>query len=492
MNQRVIINVIALGAALVLALFLGQWVVTAPKEVGIGFACVFAIITFLVMKQNVWILIPAFMTLGITFPWIPGNFAPVELACMYVIACFFILLISNKLTFKLSLTSLEWWAVCVFLMIAQAFVRNPAGLHMLGTEYVGGRPYFVVAISFTAGLALATIRTNHTQIRKAFYYSMLSYLGSFLIQAVAFAFGSVAYYTGRVFGAYGSESSEILGGSHSGRAGRNEPARILGLMGSRFLTANRDPLKSVLHPVWGIVLVVSILAAGLSGFRSIIAVVGLTIIVGIYYWGGVRSLILALMMVITGYVAVNIVNMAYPLPAKIQRSLSFIPGTWDKQHIYDADASTDWRVKMWEDALFTDIYIENKILGDGLGIRRDDFAYMLEISRSRMVTDEMSQERAALAGDFHSGPVTTIRVIGYVGLIIMVLAMCVLAYRAHRLILASRNKPYFREVMFFCLPMVCWPILFLLVFGNFKEDAPLFFLQIGILRMLEKNLANRS
>lgn len=96
-----------------------------------------------------------------------------------------------------------------------------------------------------------------------------------------------------------------------------------------------------------------------------------------------------------------------------------------------------------------------------------------------------------LAGDFHSGPVTTIKVIGYVGLLVLIMAMCIMSYRAHKLIIFAREKPFFREVMFFCLPMVTSPIIYLFIFGSFKTSIPIWFIQLGFLRLLENHFYQR-
>jgi apolipoprotein N-acyltransferase len=115
---------------------------------------------------------------------------------------------------------------------------------------------------------------------------------------------------------------------------------------------------------------------------------------------------------------------------------------------------------------------------------------MMSMQFASMVTDEMSQERAMLAGDFHSGPVTTIRVIGYIGLIFFILAQTVLAVRAHKLIKRSRDTAYFCVVLFFCIQMVWSPLFFIFVMGSFKAAAPLLFIQMGLLRLLETSFAN--
>lgn len=495
MNQKIIINVVFLVVSLILAVFVGQWVVTAPKEVGIGLAVVVSIITFIKLNRHVWILIPACATLGISFPWIPGDFSPSELASMYVIGCTFFLLLLRKVSLRIQFTSVEWMAMLLILMLFQAFIRNPVGIRLMGSEYVGGRPYIVVVVAILASLILASTRTDHTFIKKTFIMSLLGYMATFGIHLVASISATVASYTGILFGAYGSHSAE-LGPANEAldptKAGRSSSASALAMLSSRCLVAFRNPLKALYHPFWAAVVFSAVLGAGMSGFRNVTATTIFTLVMGTYYWGKGRAVLLGCFIGVSAYITLNIVNMAVPLPANIQRSLSFLPGTWEERYLEDASSSTDWRTEMWEEALLTDRYIENKILGDGLGIRRSDFTHMVAITDARVISDEMSQERAMLAGDFHSGPVTTIKVIGYVGLFVLIIAMFVVAGRAHQLIMYSRGKPYFREVIFFCLPMVWFPLFFLFIFGSFKSSIPGFFIQVGLLRLLEINLKNNN
>lgn len=484
MNQRAIINVTVVGLALIMAVFLGQWVVTAPKEVGIGFAGVIAIITFFVLKRDIWMLIPAMSILSISFPWIPGNFSPGELACLYVIAGTCVLIVGRMITFRIEFTALEWVGLLVILTIAQAFVRNPTGLRMLQSDYVGGRAYFVLVISVAAGLILSVVRTEPKQIKKLFKWCLLAYLGSFVVQAAAQISVKIASYTLPIFGTGGAVHRV-----DSSLAGRNMAARTLALMSSQTLASRYSPLKALLHPFWFFVLALALGGAAMSGFRNVIAATVLTLAFGVYYWGRGKAVIAAAFIAITLYAGINVVNLVTPLPQVAQRAFSFLPGTWNESVLVDAQGSTDWRIEMWKEVLTSDRYIQNKIIGDGLGIHKANMEYIMEMSHTGgYVTDEMSRERAMLAGDYHSGPVTSIGVVGYVGLLVFLVALVVLAIRAHKLIIRSRGESYFCEVLFFCLPMVWQPLFYVFIMGNYKLAAPLFFLQVGLLRLLERNL----
>ena len=495
MNERIIVNIVVLVGALILALFLGNWVVSDPEGVGVGIVLVTALVLFLALNKNIWVLIPASMTLAIKFPFIPGGFSLAELISMYVVFCSFLMLLTRKVVFRLRMTSLEWLSFFILLLMLQSYLRNPVGIRLLGSEYVGGRPYVIVFFGVAAGWVLASTRTTQNYISKAFHWSILAYFGSFILNLAAQLSFTVAKYTAILFGITGGHVADTgydAVTKDSGRADRNRAASLFARAGSRILIAKLDPIRAIIKPLWLLLLIGIILAAGVSGYRSVIATTAMILMLGAYYWGGLRSVMMAGFLALVGYIGIIVLHLVSPLPPNIQRSLTFLPGPWEERHIEDAGASTDWRVEMWKEAMYTDRYIRNKFIGDGLGISRADYMHMVQISDAVLLTDEMSQERAMLAGDFHSGPVTTIKVIGYFGLIVLTIAMLVLAWRAHRLILFSRGKPFFSQVLFFCVPMVISPIVYMFIFGSFKTSIPLWFIQIGLLRLLENNLMYSS
>ena len=487
MNSKYV-TIIVFVIASVLAVVVGNLLVLDPINVAIGTIITLGIVVFLYFGSSIWLLIPASLYMRISFPFLPGEFSAHELVSIYVIGCSFVLFCMSKLKLTYKVTILEFYAVIIGLLMLQSYLRNPVGVNAFKSDFVGGRPYLVLMIGVGAGVLLAGIKTDLKSIQRCFKLSIWAFLLSSSIQALAYLSSSIASYTGAFLGVSGNQANapgrEVV---DTGRATRNTLGSNFARYGAPILAALKNPLKALYHPFWLLILLMILAAAGLSGFRNIIGIVGLTLLLGIFYWGKMRSVFVSAMLAGLFYASINVVNVYYPFPANIQRSLSFLPGTWDEFHIVDANASTDWRVEMWEEALFTDRLIENKFLGDGLGIRRSSFSRIEEINLAPILTDDLSQERAILAGDFHSGPVTTVKTIGYLGLVTIFIAMFVVARRAHRLIMRSRNTVYFKTILFFCLPMLTLPIFFFFIYGSLKDILPLWFVQIGLLRLLENN-----
>jgi hypothetical protein len=239
---------------------------------------------------------------------------------------------------------------------------------------------------------------------------------------------------------------------------------------------------------------ISVAAAAGSGYRNSVAYVGLIYLVGLAYRGGFISVLIASLSGAMALGALALWNLTMPLPPNVQRALSPFPGTWEERHVKAAEASTEWRVEMWKEALFTEYWIHNKLLGDGLGMTQREMEMVMDISEGRggglNMNSGMSaqQEGMMVTGGYHSGPVQSVRVVGYVGLAILLLAMTRIAVHAHRLILRCRGTEWYPIALFFGIPVIVLPIFFVLIFGDFGKDVSTTFLAYGMLRLLEKTL----
>jgi hypothetical protein len=98
------------------------------------------------------------------------------------------------------------------------------------------------------------------------------------------------------------------------------------------------------------------------------------------------------------------------------------------------------------------------------------------------------QESMMLTGGYHSGSVQTIRTVGYVGLLVLLLAMIRMAVHAHRQILRCRGTDWYPHALFLGIPIIHLPIFFTLIVGDFGNGVAATFLSYGIIRLLEKNL----
>jgi hypothetical protein len=190
-------------------------------------------------------------------------------------------------------------------------------------------------------------------------------------------------------------------------------------------------------------------------------------------------------------VLLAVFNLAMPLPPNVQRSLGFLPGTWAEEHVMYGKSSTEWRVEIWKEVLLTDRWIQNKWLGDGLGFTAVELRTQINLKEAKGmgISGFDSHRETILAnGDYHSGPVQTIRVIGYIGLFFLLLAQLRLAVHAHRQIIRCRNTEWFPLALLVGIPLIYTPFYFIFLFGSFEIGASGFLMGAAFVRVLENNL----
>ena len=81
-----------------------------------------------------------------------------------------------------------------------------------------------------------------------------------------------------------------------------------------------------------------------------------------------------------------------------------------------------------------------------------------------------------------------IRTIGYVGLILFIIAQFRLVFHAHRQIIRCKDTPWLSLSLFIGIPIIWAPVFFIFIFGDFKLGMAGLLLNIGMVRLLENNL----
>jgi hypothetical protein len=278
-----------------------------------------------------------------------------------------------------------------------------------------------------------------------------------------------------------------------------ERASRIGFLGSAardiclWVSAFISPLKAITKPLWLGLILLSLAFAAMSGFRNAIAFIGLTYCMGLLYRGGFIHFAASAVLGCVAVVLLAVANLAFPLPPNAQRALSFLPGTWDQHIVRDAENSIDWRYEVWLEVLTTDRWIANKWIGDGLGFTRQELQAqmaLMDTTRQIRTISGFDQQRDFILAnaDYHSGPVQTIRIIGYVGLAVLLLAMFRLAVHAHHLMRRYRNTHWYPLVLFVGIPCIVYPLFFTFIFGTFQIGAATFMTSAAMVRILQRNL----
>jgi hypothetical protein len=482
MTQGLNIRAIAVFViAIILAIWLGVSIVTDQIDTLIKFGGVGLLLVSALLGRRIWLLMMLFSALN--FPLIRG-FNTTQLGYALFVGFSVLMILTRRLPARFILGELEWWMLLMALCIVQVYLRNPVGLNLFGGSSVGGKPYFLVGIAFLTAIILGAYRVNPRELKWAMYISFFGGLIGIPIDALRNRSSMAAF-----------EASQ--GGAAISQADPEAMTRMGSLGGiatilARWIVSRVNPLKACLHPLWGLLILITLAAAAGSGFRNAVANVGLIYIFGLVYRGGFASVLFASIVGTLFIAALATINVFAPLPLNVQRTLTIFPGTWDQTLKDDANGSTDWRIVMWKEALLTDHWIQNKWLGDGLGMSAAELARSQELQKggkgNAMTGLSVHQENAMISGDYHSGPVQTIRTVGYVGLAVMLLAMIRIAVHGHRQIQRCRGTEWFPLSIYFCIGSLINPIFFVFVFGTFTQGASSVFMSVAMMRLLENNL----
>lgn len=388
--------------------------------------------------------------------------------------------------------------VILFLNIAYlitVYARNPVGFRALGTETVGARPYLVVFVAVLFYLAMSQYKLPPKLAPKfpliiAGPVILLSSIGVVAYFVPGLSKVIYPFWTG-----VGVDRSviEAAGGTTSGpaRVGR-VPTMLIGSNLLLLLCAYM-PVASFLSPMnpamffFFLVAVASWLA---SGFRSGSLVYAAYMFFSCWLRRRLHDLLPAIGVGVL-FICLLIVGQGtlFDLPTGMQRSLSFLPGNWDHDAVSDAEGSTEWRLQIWEEVLQNDQFIKNKLLGDGFGYS----AYDLKIQLDAMLggTGYMDgTEAQAITGAYHSGPLSTIRYVGVIGLLLYFLMQLGSFFYSIRLVRKAWKTPYQPIALFLAVPQFYAFFSFYLIFGGFDSDFPRSIFTLGLLKFVDLSLAD--
>ena len=141
---------------------------------------------------------------------------------------------------------------------------------------------------------------------------------------------------------------------------------------------------------------------------------------------------------------------------------------------------------MWREALTSDRHIRNKWIGDGFGFTASEMAYQEELLMRGVQTVDQ-QDYYLATGTYHSGPIETIKRIGYLGLGVLLVVMGMFVKASVSIVNRTRGTPYFPYAMYVALPLVIHPFYFVLVFGSFQGSITALLLGGGMLRLIRNS-----
>jgi hypothetical protein len=243
------------------------------------------------------------------------------------------------------------------------------------------------------------------------------------------------------------------------------------------------------HPFRFIFFVCFAFASLFGGFRSFLISFALLFTLQFFLEGLHRTKLFPVFIVSFALVLTISFSFADRMPRSIQRALSIFPVSIDPVVRADAEGSWEWRVKIWK-AVLPQVP-EYLLLGKGLGLTPQDYAFSAETYTGAMTESSEDQSWAALAGDYHSGPLSVIIPFGIwgVGVIIwLFIAGWRVVYRNYRYgdpALRTTNTLLFAA-------FITKIVVFIFLVGGFYGDLQAFAGILGLSVCLNGGVAQPS
>lgn len=449
-------------------------------------ACCLAAALCLWLKQRIWILIPMFWTLTGQIRELPMPFAVRDLIVggVFSISLVFIALKIIRGKPQYQLVDLVLGAILVYLFTV--FIRNPVGVEALNSQRIGGKPYFNVFIAVLAYWVLSRVSLSEREGR---FFPILVGLGGMInsiLHAITVNFPVLTPWMSRFYSGLAVET--LMTEGYLPQQMRQTYLTGASVPLLAFFSYFR-PIRTINPMVWWLFIptVICSIAVMLSGFRSLVLAIAVYFCIASYVRTGWRDIIRCIMIGVP-LLSVFLLGQGrlFNLPHHMQRSLSFLPGAWSAAALGDAQRSTEWRLYMWKIVLTEDKYIINKWLGDGFGFSRREYAIMQRMSVTTDVSGD--QESVMIMGGVHSGPISTIRAVGILGLAAYTVFLVLFARFAWRLIRKAQNTPFFPLALFLGIPVVWEPFGYFFIFGGFENSLPNSIFTLGLLNMLKNSL----
>ena len=474
------------------AIYLGIAAATAQLEAIAWVLGVGGIVFTLALGRHVWMLIPAGLLLQGTVNAVPGSPPVWAFGALIAFGIFAMRFALRKPDFTLRLDLMDFAVILNLLAIAQAYLRNPTSLLMLGGELAGGKPYAVFAVAIMAYFFLSTLRTDLPSFRLAVLVmvcatladGVLSLAAEFIPPLAAFV---LPIYSNVNFGVAASGEAFQVDLSEARSASSFAP---IGETIAIVLLCFSRPIRCLLptHPVRFFLFMVALGLVLLSGFRSITAYILVVYVTVALVRRNFIDIGAVVMAAFFGVAILAMSDLTEKLPFGAQRVLSVIPFVKvDEKAKLSGEESSEWRFEMWRIALTSDRYIQNKLLGDGFAMSAREMRAQLDAAQGYGdgSTEKDKIEAFMLRGSFHGFHVEAIRFTGAVGLFAAVFAMFVFMHKAWQLLAHYRVRPIFGFVAFIAIPFVIYPFWSLLVFGAYRSDFPQFLATAGLLKMLD-------
>ena len=493
LNARNLFLFIIVGCGLILALYAGNWIADENYSyLAAIFGGVVGLYLFLGFGKVGYLLIPICYGLSGQISVFPLPFSVQELVIMLAIGFFIVKKIfkSDRNKFHSEEIDLLLWVNILYLGIV--YFRNPVGINALGGDLVGGKPYVDFLLGVFSYVILGGCVITPKQSKIIVKYNVILMLSVALICTTIVFLPSIGNVLGKFYSSFSTwslaEGSEVEVGE----------TRLISLQGGGSIlvllsicSANPMKMLSPKNYRYLLMYLTGIIMILLSGFRS--AFFGSVLLTALgsvlrEKTVGAFKFLFAILVCVSLFTTISYSGVKLPITA--QRGLSFLPGNWDQEAVKDAQESSQWRYRMWELMMTTDRYIRSKMWGDGYGFTKKDYEIMLnaQFGLGGFGGEDAHLEPHMIQGSVHSGPISTIKRVGYVGLGLLLIFMGALSLYGYKVIKIAQGTPYQFISLYYGLPGIITPFVFIFIFGDYNDIMGMMF-SLGMLKMISKSIA---
>jgi hypothetical protein len=355
--------------------------------------------------------------------------------------------------------------VLAAVVVATAIATGGIGLNIFGSSRVGGKGYVYLIAAIVGYFALSSrqIKSRHAALFIAiFFLPGISSLMGWLAPMLG-ASGNLLM----IFFPLSQENSELTADfSMDPSAVRFTAFMPAAICSFNWLLA-RYGVAGILDLArpWRLIALASTVTLGcFGGFRSMLILMGTTFLALTYLERLWRSSVFLILVVGASLFSVGLIAVSDKLPLSVQRTLSFLPLKIDPLTRDMAVSSTEWRVEMWK-AVYPQIP-QYLFLGKGYNLSGLDL-FMMQESTGRGLAD--AWQTAAIAGDYHNGPLSVIIPFGIWG----VLAVGWLLYAGARFLYTTyREGPEELKLInrFFLALFMARILFFIFIFGALSSE----------------------
>ena len=337
---------------LLLAVLLGSLIGSSDyRPLLLGALAIFGVAFWFGSGQWFWPITIASSYLGGTFPILGGAFTPFHILMGIGVAKFFVEeVIMRRVSFA-GIERSQLLLMAGFMGILTFHgIHDRFGMRFLGSDVWGGRNYVSVYVGLVAFFVTQSVSVKSKVWNKLPYLVLAVTSFDLMIAIVTTVFPSSIYKIYPFYSAVGTAGVvELLTGEEeiTGRVGSfgNFGCVLVAII---FATTSVRRLFGLQNLFRIVVVALGSLSVLYSGFRSSVAN-----LFAIFFAAGIRDLrwgVFAFLPIIAallfGLSAVN--SSVVRLPKQIQRTLTFVPGDWDRDMANDAAASNDFRQRIWK------------------------------------------------------------------------------------------------------------------------------------------------